>query len=80
MGLSRFFGNVDPSLTTIDPAILNGWGVRPYNWQFGTSVQQLGAVGQPLSQLRSLLGGAAVVGAESLDRSREIQPFCREHA
>jgi hypothetical protein len=38
-GANLNFGNVDPSLTTIDPAILSGWGVRPYNWQFGTSVQ-----------------------------------------
>jgi len=25
---------------TIDPAILNGWGVRPSDWSFGVSVQQ----------------------------------------
>ena len=24
---------------TIDPAILSGWGVRPWDWQFGASVQ-----------------------------------------
>jgi hypothetical protein len=33
------FGNLDPTLTTIDPEILGGWYVRPYNWQFGASVQ-----------------------------------------
>jgi hypothetical protein len=33
------FGNLNPSLTIIDPEILGGWGVRPYNWQFGASVQ-----------------------------------------
>lgn len=33
------FGNLDPNLTTIDPEILGGWYVRPYNWQFGASVQ-----------------------------------------
>jgi hypothetical protein len=26
--------------TNYDPAILNGWGFRPYNWEFGSSVQQ----------------------------------------
>ncbi len=34
------FGNPNPNLTTVNPAILEGWGVRPYDWQFGTSVQQ----------------------------------------
>jgi hypothetical protein len=34
------FGNPNPTLTTIDPAILEGWGVRESDWQFGVSVQQ----------------------------------------
>ena len=25
---------------TYDPALVNGWGVRPYNWEMGASVQQ----------------------------------------
>jgi hypothetical protein len=33
------FGRSRPT-TTLDPAILSGWGVRPYDWQFGVSVQQ----------------------------------------
>ena len=33
------FGNANPNTTTINPDILGGWGVRPYDWQFGTSVQ-----------------------------------------
>jgi hypothetical protein len=33
------FGRARPS-TTLDPSILGGWGVRPYDWQFGVSVQQ----------------------------------------
>jgi hypothetical protein len=33
------FGRARPS-TTLDPSILGGWGVRPYDWQFGLSVQQ----------------------------------------
>jgi len=26
--------------TTYDPSIVTGWGVRPYNWEFQTSIQQ----------------------------------------
>ena len=37
MGLN--FGNANPNTTTINPDILGGWGVRPYDWQFGASVQ-----------------------------------------
>ncbi len=39
-GSNLNFGNANPNTTTINPAILGGWGVRPYDWQFGTSVQQ----------------------------------------
>jgi hypothetical protein len=38
-GANRNFGNLDPSLVQIDPDITHGWGVRPYNWQFGASIQ-----------------------------------------
>jgi hypothetical protein len=37
--LDQTFGQARPS-TTLDPAILSGWGVRPYDWQLGVSVQQ----------------------------------------
>src|SRR5688500_495055 len=33
------FGLLNPTLVQIDPEITEGWGVRPYNWQFGASVQ-----------------------------------------
>jgi hypothetical protein len=33
------FGSL-ASATTINPDVLSGWGVRPYDWQFGVSVQQ----------------------------------------
>jgi hypothetical protein len=33
------FGNVF-SPTTVDPALLSGWGTRPYDWQIGVGVQQ----------------------------------------
>jgi hypothetical protein len=33
-------GSVTSTATRIDPALLSGWGVRPYDWQFSASVQQ----------------------------------------
>jgi hypothetical protein len=39
-GDSVNFGNANPNLTVINPAILEGWGVRPSDWQLGVSVQQ----------------------------------------
>jgi hypothetical protein len=39
-GADRNFGNPSPGLTIIDPAILEGWGVRESDWQFGVSAQQ----------------------------------------
>ena len=36
--LNLNFGNFLPS-TVYDAAIMNGWGVRPWNWEFSTSVQ-----------------------------------------
>jgi hypothetical protein len=38
-GSNLNFGNANPNTTTINPAILGGWGVRPHDWQFGASVQ-----------------------------------------
>src|SRR5207249_10794768 len=38
-GVGLNFGNANPNTTTINDAILGGWGVRPYDWQFGASVQ-----------------------------------------
>jgi hypothetical protein len=39
-GAAANFGNTNPNLTTVNPAILQGWGIRPYDWQFGIGVQQ----------------------------------------
>ena len=37
------FGNANPNLTVVNPAILEGWGVRPADWQVGVSVQHAAA-------------------------------------
>ena len=34
------FGTATPITAAIDPKLLNGWGIRPRDWQFGASVQQ----------------------------------------
>ena len=39
-GNGLLFGTAVPSGTTINPAILGGWGVRPYDYQIGVAVQQ----------------------------------------
>jgi hypothetical protein len=39
-GLGLNFGSDNPNTTIINPAILQGWGVRPSDWQLGASVQQ----------------------------------------
>jgi hypothetical protein len=36
----RQTGSALGTATRIDPALLSGWGVRPYDWQFSTSIQQ----------------------------------------
>ena len=39
-GNSQRFANALTGLDQINPAILGGWGVRPYDWQWGVAVQQ----------------------------------------
>ena len=34
------FGNFQTGLTEVNPAILGGWGVRPWDWQVGFALQQ----------------------------------------
>ena len=34
------FGTSTQTTANIDPALLNGWGIRPNDWQIGVSVQQ----------------------------------------
>ena len=38
--LRQTFGTSALTTAAIDPNLLNGWGVRPSDWQFGASVQQ----------------------------------------
>jgi hypothetical protein len=36
----RDSGSVRSTATVVSPALLSGWGVRPFDWQFAASVQQ----------------------------------------
>jgi hypothetical protein len=36
----RDSGSVSSTATVVSPALLGGWGVRPFDWQFAVSVQQ----------------------------------------
>ena len=38
-GANLNFGSLNPNTTRVDPEILSGWGVRPYNWNSNVSVQ-----------------------------------------
>jgi hypothetical protein len=39
-GNSQNFANVLTGLSEVSPAILGGFGVRPYDWQWGVAIQQ----------------------------------------
>jgi hypothetical protein len=39
VGNNLNFGNLNPNIVTVDPDILQGFGVRPYNWRYGASIQ-----------------------------------------
>ena len=59
--LNANFGTAVPA-TTYDPAILNGWGVRPYNWEFSAGVQQeiLPRLSASISYFRRIQGNFTV--------------------
>jgi hypothetical protein len=61
------FGNQNPA-TVYDPAIMNGWGARPYNWEFSTSIQQeiLPRVSATVGYFRRIYGNFNVQDNEAL--------------
>jgi hypothetical protein len=65
--LTPAFGTALPG-TTYDPSILNGWGVRPYNWEFSASVQQEVAprVSAGIGYFRRINGNFQITDNEAL--------------
>jgi len=69
------FGNFVPA-TFYDPAVLNGWGIRPWNWEFSTSVQHelLPRVSINAGYYRRIMGNFMVLDNEALSAS-DFLPF-----
>jgi len=65
--LTPSFGSAVPG-TAYDPAIMNGWGVRPYNWEFSAGIQQevVPRVSVSFGYFRRIYGNFYVVDNENL--------------
>ena len=68
--LSPDFGSTFP-VTRYDASIMNGWGVRPYNWEFSTSIQQevVPRVSASFGYFRRVYGNFQVTDNEALSAS-----------
>jgi hypothetical protein len=70
------FGNFVAPATTYDPAILTGWGKRPYDWNFGWQVQQqlLPRLSVDVGYFRRIFGNFAVTDnlAQNLFAAAEL--------
>jgi len=64
------FGLQTPA-TIYDPAIMNGWRVRPYNWEFSASIQQqlLPRVSASFGYFRRIYGNFNVQDNEALGKN-----------
>jgi hypothetical protein len=73
--LNSNFGSAAPQ-TTYDPAILNGWGVRPYNWEFSAGVQQelLPRISLNAAYFRRILGNFQVTD-NTLVTAADFTPY-----
>ena len=69
------FGLPTPS-TTVDPAVLNGFGVRPYNWEFSTGIQHqiLPRVSADFGYFRRWFGNFAITDNRAI-RPSDYSPY-----
>ncbi len=68
--LNPNFGSAVPG-TRYDTAIMNGWGVRPYNWEFSLGLQQelVPRVSLSLGYFRRINGNFQITDNEALSRT-----------
>jgi len=64
------FGSARPT-TFYDPRMLDGWGVRPWNWEFSTGVQHeiIPRLSASVGYFRRIYGNFNVLDNEALSRS-----------
>jgi hypothetical protein len=69
------FGKPTPS-TTVDPAVLSGYGIRPYNWEISAGVQHQVAprVSVDFGYFRRIFGNFAVTNNRAL-AATDFSPF-----
>jgi Carboxypeptidase regulatory-like domain len=68
--LNANFGSAVPG-TRYDPAIMNGWGVRPLNWEFSVGLQQelVPRVSLSVGYFRRINGNFQITDNEALSRT-----------
>jgi hypothetical protein len=71
------FGKVNPTATRFDKEVLEGWGVRPYNWSVSAGVQHQIADGASIDvgYFRRWYGNFSVVDNQ-LVGPEDYDPFC----
>jgi len=71
------FGKVNPTATQFDKEVLQGWGVRPYNWSLGADLQhQIGHnTSVDLGYYRRWYGNFYVVDNQAVTPA-DYDPFC----
>jgi Carboxypeptidase regulatory-like domain len=72
------FGKLVPSTTSTNPKILDGWHVRPNNWEYTVSVQHelIPRVAVTAGYYRRSFGNQTVIDNQLTDASSYDGPFC----